>query len=62
MAIQTLDDDALYLICIAYEQGFGWGIGDRPNDNPYSKSDANGHRAWQHGYDLGCERRPARGE
>lgn len=55
--IQTVNDDTLYLICIAYEAGFGWGIGDRPNDNPYSDKDRNGYRAWQHGYDLGARRR-----
>ncbi|MDW7555438.1 hypothetical protein D9623_33905 (plasmid) [Azospirillum brasilense] len=55
-----VDDDTLYLICIAYEQGFGWGIGGRPNNNPYSVKDENGHRAWRHGYDLGAERRDER--
>lgn len=45
-----------YAICVAYEQGVGWGLSGRDKRNPYAADDP-GHEAWGHGWDYGMRRK-----
>lgn len=52
----------LLSICTAYEQGYGWGVDSREDNNPYPSSKNSGKLnkecrwAWQFGYAEGRRR------